>query len=63
VSWSGSPEKGSVVKCEMVEEKPGLWALTPLKDLKPGEYGAFSGQVGPFGSPGQAVLYGFGVDK
>lgn len=64
MSWSGSPEKGSIVKCgEMVEEKSGLWALTPLKDLKPGEYGVFSGQVGPFGPQGQAVLFGFGIDK
>ncbi len=63
MSWSGSPEKGSIVKCEMIEEKPGLWALTPLKDLKPGEYGVFAGQVGPFAPQGQAVLFGFGVDK
>jgi hypothetical protein len=52
VVWSGSPEKGSVMKCDAVEEKPGLWGLTPLKELKPGEYGVFSGQTqGAF--PGQ----------
>jgi len=63
ISWSGSPEKGSIVKCEMVEETPGHWALTPVKELKPGEYGLFSGQVGPFGPQGQAVLFDFGIDK
>ncbi len=62
ISWSGSPEKGSIVKCEMVEEKPGVWALTPLKELKPGEYGVFSGQVGPFAPQGQAVLFDFGIE-
>jgi hypothetical protein len=66
VVWSGSPESGSIVKCEAVEEKPGVWALTPLKDLKPGEYGMFSGQVQAVfhGQPqGQALLFDFGVDK
>ncbi len=64
--WSGSPEKGSIVKCEPVEEGPGLWAFTPLKDLKPGEYGVFSGQVQgwfPAQAQGQAVLFDFGIDK
>jgi hypothetical protein len=66
VVWSGSPESGSIVKCEAVEEQPGVWALTPLKELKPGEYGMFSGQVqGMFpGQPqGQALLFDFGIDK
>jgi len=63
VSWSGSPEKGSIVQCQMVEETPGHWALTPMKELKPGEYGIFSGQVGPFAPQGQAVLFDFGIDK
>jgi hypothetical protein len=63
ISWSGSPEKGSIVKCETVEETPGHWALTPVKELKPGEYGVFSGQVGPFAPQGQAILFDFGIDK
>ena len=58
VVWSGSPESGSIVKCEAIEEKPGLWALTPQKELKPGEYGVFSGQA-----QGQAVLFDFGINK
>lgn len=65
--WSGSPEKGSVVKCDAVEEGVGQWALTPQKDLKPGEYGLFSGQVQGGWYPGmvqgQSVLFDFGVDK
>lgn len=64
--WSGSPEKGSIVRCEAFEEEPGLWRLTPLKELKPGEYGVFSGQMqGVFAglTQGQAILFDFGIDK
>ena len=55
--WSGSPDGGSIVKCDAVEEQPGLWGLTPLKDLKSGEYGLFTGQAEG------ALLFDFGVDR
>jgi hypothetical protein len=58
VTWSGSPEKGSVVKFEAVQEQPGLWRLSVPADLKPGEYGVFSGR-----NQGEGILFGFGVDK
>jgi hypothetical protein len=66
ITWTGSPEEGSIVKCEATEESPGLWALTPLKDLKPGEYGVFAGQIQgwfPAHAQGQAVLFDFGINK
>jgi len=65
--WSGAPERGSVVKCDAVEEGAGLWVLTPVKELKPGEYGLFSGQIQsgwfPGMTQGQSVLFDFGIDK
>ena len=57
VVWSGSPDGGAIVKCDAVEEQPGLWGLTPLKDLKSGEYGLFTGQAEG------ALLFDFGVDR
>jgi hypothetical protein len=67
VIWSGSPESGSIVNTEATEEKPGLWRLTPIRDLKAGEYGLFAGQTALFaglgGGEGQAILFDFGVDK
>ena len=68
ITWSGAPESGSIVKSEATEEKPGVWRLTPLKDLKPGEYGLFSGQTALFdgilgATQGQAILFDFGIDK
>jgi hypothetical protein len=56
--WSGKPEGISTVPYEATQEKPGLWRLTPVKALKPGEYALFSGQ-----REGQAIVFDFGVDK
>jgi len=56
--WSGEPEKGSIVKFDVTQEGPNLWRLTPLKDLKPGEYGLFSGR-----KEGEGILYDFGIDR
>ena len=57
-AYSGSPEKGSIVKVDSVETKPGVWRLTPQKELKPGEYGLYSGR-----REGEGILFGFGIDK
>jgi len=65
VTWSGKPEKGSIVPYEAIEEQPGLWRIKPLKDLRPGEYGLFAGaaQAGlTFGASTSGVLYDFGID-
>jgi hypothetical protein len=53
-----APEPGSVVKCDAVQAQQGVWRLTPVKDLSPGEYGVFTGKGG-----GQGLLFDFGVDK
>ena len=56
--WGGrvadEPDGDAIVDCDIKQEKPGLWRLTPRKDLKPGEYGVYI--VG-------GVLHDFGVDK
>ena len=57
-SMSSAPDGDFRIKCEKTEEKPGLWRLTPIKDLKPGEYGVYVGKGEQTG-----VVYDFGVDK
>ena len=41
---SSAPDDDSMVKCDITEEKPGLWRYTPTKELKPGEYGIYIGK-------------------
>jgi len=55
---SSAPDDDSMVKCDITEQKPGLWRFTPVKDLKPGEYGIYIGK-----GEQTASLYDFGVDK
>jgi|OpeIllAssembly_1097287.scaffolds.fasta_scaffold68489_1 hypothetical protein len=58
IVWSGSPERGSIVKCDAAQVRPGVWRLTPARDLSTGEYGLFSGR-----REGAGVLFDFGVDR
>ncbi len=55
---SSAPDGDDRVACDEVEDKPGLWRLTPAKDLKPGEYGIYVGKGEMTG-----IVYDFGVDK
>ena len=57
-AMSSAPDSDMRVLCESKEEKPGVWRFTPLKDLKPGEYGVYVGKGEMTG-----VIYDFGVDK
>lgn len=57
-TMSSAPDSDMIVHCESVEDKPGVWRFTPLKDLKPGEYGVYVGKGEMTG-----VIYDFGVDK
>lgn len=57
-TMSSAPEDDSMVKCDQTEEKPGVWRFTPVKELKPGEYGIYVGK-----GEMAASLYDFGVDK
>jgi hypothetical protein len=57
-TMSSAPDGDSMVKCDETEEKPGVWRFTPVKDLKPGEYGIYVGK-----GEQSATLYDFGVDK
>lgn len=52
-----APDKDWVVKTTLKEEKPGIWRLSPVSNLKPGEYGLLE-----IGLP-QIQMYDFGVDK
>ena len=55
---SSAPDDDFMIKCEIAEQKPGLWKFTPVKDLKPGEYGVYVGK-----GEVTAILFGFGIDK
>lgn len=55
---SSAPDDDANIQYDAVEEKPGLWRLTPRKELKPGEYGVYVGK-----GEQAATLYDFGVDK
>jgi hypothetical protein len=57
-TMSSAPDSDMIVHCESAEEKPGVWRFTPLKDMKPGEYGIYVGKGEMTG-----VIYDFGVDK
>jgi hypothetical protein len=57
-NMSSAPDGDFRIKCDKTEEKPGLWRYTPLKDLKPGEYGVYTGKGEQSGE-----LFDFGVDK
>jgi ankyrin repeat protein len=69
--WGGSssnaPDKSCNVQYDAIEEKPGLWRITPKGELDPGEYGLFwwtgstislSGSSAP-----EMSLFDFGIDK
>ena len=55
---SSAPDSDNQIKCDEKEEKPGLWRLTPQKELKPGEYGVYVGKGETIG-----IVYDFGIDK
>lgn len=55
---SSAPDSDTVIKCDVQQEAPGVLKLTPLKDLKPGEYGIYVGKGESIGT-----LFDFGVDK
>jgi hypothetical protein len=57
-TMSSAPDGDMIVKCDVQEEKPGVFRLTPLKDLKPGEYGIYLGKGEAIGT-----LFDFGIDK
>jgi hypothetical protein len=57
-SMSSAPDDDFRIKCEKSETKPGVWRFTPIKELKPGEYGVYIGRGEQTG-----IVYDFGVDK
>lgn len=57
-TMSSAPDSDMMVRCETAEAPAGVWKFTPLKELKPGEYGVYVGKGEMTG-----VIYGFGIDK
>jgi hypothetical protein len=55
---SSAPDDDMQIKCDIKEDGPGMWRFTPLKDLKPGEYGLYVGK-----GEMSAILFDFGIDK
>ena len=55
---SSAPDDDFMIKCDIAQQQPGVWKFTPVKDLKPGEYGIYVGK-----GEQTASLYDFGVDK
>lgn len=60
-----APDEDWTIPFEAAEIKPGLWKLTPVKDLAPGEYGWFSGMAAAYATKGSPAgeLFDFGVDR
>ena len=56
--FTSAPDSDSQVKTDVVQERPGVWKITPTRALRPGEYGVYVGK-----SEGAAYLFDFGVDK
>jgi len=55
---SSAPDDDMQIKCDIKEEGAGMWRFTPVKDLKPGEYGVYVGKGEMTG-----ILFDFGIDK
>lgn len=60
-----APDEDWTIPFEAAEIKPGLWKLTPSRDLAPGEYGWFSGMAAAYATKGNPAgeLFDFGVDR
>jgi hypothetical protein len=54
---SSAPDDDFMIKCDITQQA-GVWKFTPVKDLKPGEYGLYVGK-----GEQTAGIYAFGVDK
>jgi hypothetical protein len=50
----GKPDSDWTFECEVKNEQPGVWRLTPKEELKVGEYGLWASPVGD--------LFDFGID-
>jgi hypothetical protein len=57
-----SPDPDWTVPCDVKEESPGVWTLTPKEELEPGEYGVYFAR-GLVGVASPSSLFDFGVDK
>lgn len=55
---SSAPDDDFMVKCDITQQQAGVWKFTPVKDLKPGEYGLYVGK-----GEQTAGIYAFGIDK
>jgi hypothetical protein len=61
---SNAPDESCNVQYAAIEEKPGLWRITPKGELMPGEYGLFRwGGDTSLMTQTSSSLSDFGVDK
>jgi hypothetical protein len=59
---SNAPDESCIIQYAAIEEKPGLWRITPTGELNPGEYGLFRWGLGDIEATSMS-LSDFGVDK
>ncbi|OPY13667.1 MAG: hypothetical protein A4E66_00669 [Syntrophus sp. PtaB.Bin001] len=57
---ANEPEEDSIIGYSATEEKPGLWRITPKRELIPGDYGLFRWDASNASKP---VIVGFRIDK
>lgn len=57
---SNDPDESCNIEYSAIEDKPGLWRITPKEELKPGDYGLFRWA---WNNPSKSLLVGFGIDK
>lgn len=62
-SGLGAPDADWTVEFAYEEMKPGIWKLTPKKDLVPGEYGIYLPAAMGLGATAAGEFYGFSVAK
>jgi hypothetical protein len=62
-AMSSGPDDSCDVPFTAIEEKPGMWRITPKSELMPGEYGMFRWEGDTSLTQASSRLYDFGVDK
>ncbi len=56
---SNDPDESCNIQYSAIEDKPGLWRITPKEGLEPGDYGLFRWA---WNNPYKPLLVGFGID-
>jgi hypothetical protein len=62
-AMSSGPDDSCDVPFTAIEEKPGMWRITPKGELMPGEYGMFRWEGDTSLTQASSRLHDFGIDK